>query len=81
MIADQEALRHGQVFQALLQPLIGLDLAPIGEVAGDDREIGVGVMPVDVVDRLHEMRMRIPAQDRFAGQGDVHVGEVNELHR
>ncbi|WP_375160058.1 hypothetical protein [Bradyrhizobium sp. RDT46] len=51
----------------------------MGEIAGQHRKRGVGLMPVDVGDRRIQPGARVEAIERRAGICEMRVGEVDEL--
>jgi hypothetical protein len=57
-------------------------VAVIDEVAGDDRDIGRRVEPVDLGDRARQEFGGInPAVEQFARCQDVRVGQLDDDHR
>jgi len=61
VIADQKVTRHPEPGQARLQITICLGLPVMDQVAGDDAELGVPVVPVDIIDAGIEAITRIKA--------------------
>ena len=80
MVADQHDVGHLQRPHAVEEIAVGLHLAPMREIAGDDRNLRVGVMLVDVGDRSIEARPGIEPVEFEAGRDEMRIGDVNELH-
>ena len=66
--------------EALLEHLISGDIALLGEVAGDDAEIGIGVVGGDVGEGGIEAGEGIEAPEQLSRRHQVKIGDVDELH-
>ena len=80
VVAGQQMRRHRQAVQGLRQRRVGDVAAGIGEVAGQQAEIGVGMVGQDAVDRQFETGERRTAEQLGVRQGQVQVAELNDLH-
>lgn len=80
MIADAQPHRQRIFVEALLEPLIVGDVAPIREIAGDDHQFGVVMIVQRMRQRALEIRARIAAADGRAGRRQVNVAQMQQFH-
>lgn len=79
VIADAEARLHRKALEPVAQAAVVVAVTPVGEVAGDHQQVGIGMIGEDVRQRLFEIGIGIAAGDGRSGGGQVDVGEVDEL--
>jgi hypothetical protein len=52
----------------------------VGEIAGDDGELGIGVVMVDIGDGRVEPRSGVEPREPQAGANEVGIGDLDQLH-
>ena len=80
VVADQELERRFERRQGLGKLSESFRLAPMGQVAGNDHQIGIGVVSVDVGDGGGKSDLRVAAIERLAGRYEMRVSQMDEFH-
>ncbi len=80
VVADAQPHRQRIFVEALLEPLIVGEIAPVREVAGDDHQLGVMMVFQGMRQCALEIGARIAAADRGAGRRQVNVAQMKQLH-
>ena len=79
VVAEDQVVGHRQPLQQRAQGPIGGLLAPVGQVAGDEDALGVGVAAVDAVDGRGQAGQGIAAVEAAARRRQMGVGDVDQL--
>ena len=80
MISEQQMRRDGKSLEPVLERRVSRDLAVLGEIAGDDAQIGIAMMRGDIGQRRIEARERVKPPQQFVRRHQMQVGEMDEFH-
>jgi hypothetical protein len=79
VIPGNRVPRHGKAGERPGERPVGLGLAPVGEIAGDGDERGIGMLLVHVVDRRREPLRGIEPVEPPPRRNEMRIGDVDEL--
>ena len=80
VVAEHQHDRRAQPVQRRLEPPVGRRLAVVGEVAGDDHAVDLGVVPVDALNCRRQAVFWVHAKQGLAPWNEVDVGQDHEAH-
>ena len=80
MVADHQHQWHRQAADLGFKGGIGIRVAPMGQIAGDDGEIRIPMFGVDTVHGQREAAGWVCAIKRAVAADDMGVGKMDKLH-
>jgi len=80
MVADENRVGHAQGTHGGAEIAISIHFPPVGEIAGDNGELGIGVVMIDVGDGRVEPRSGVEPIEPQAGANEVGIGDLDQLH-
>lgn len=80
MVANEETDRHCKLIEFAMQGIVGGSLAAMSEIAGENAQIGIGVMPVDIGNAGRQTLQRILVEEALWGRHEMRVGDLDDFH-
>ena len=80
VVAEQQFQRKLEPIQALLQVLERFWFTPVGKIASEHAQLGIGMVTVYVGDAPNEIALWVTTVEGFTFRDEMGVGKVNQFH-